>query len=191
MFFGDSYTFGIGVNDDETLPNVFSILSGMRVLNFGVRGYGPHHMLRLLERDVPKKITSSFPRLIVYTAIEDHIARAAGRAAWDQNGPLYEIQNGHVHYVGSFSENKVACDPYAIRRSVVEKLLQHSRIWQAYTGFNSPRCSTSDANTLKRDRMRLVEIVKAANLIAHQRYDSPLRRDLVGCRRNMIPLDKT
>ena len=61
----------------------------MRVLNFGVAGYGPHQMLRLLERDIPKKITSSFPRLMVYTFIEDHIARAAGRGAWDKNGPLY------------------------------------------------------------------------------------------------------
>ena len=84
MFFGDSFTFGEGVNDEDTLPNAFSIVSGMRVLNFGINGYGPHHMLRLLELDVPKKITSSFPRLMVYTAIEDHIARAAGRGAWDQ-----------------------------------------------------------------------------------------------------------
>jgi hypothetical protein len=168
MFFGDSFTFGVGVNDDETLPNAFSILSGMRVLNFGVAGYGPHQMLRLLERDVPKEFTSSFPRLMVYTFIEDHIARAAGRGAWDKNGPLYEIQNGDVHYVGSFSENKVVCDPKR-----VEKLLRHSRIWQAYTGINSEHCSTSDANTLKRDRMRVIEIVKAANVIAHQRYGSP------------------
>src|SRR5262249_8155860 len=97
MFFGDSFTFGEGVSNDETLPNAFSILSGMRVLNFGQIGYGPHHILRLLELDVPKKIITSAPRLMVYTAIEDHIGRAAGRAAWDRNGPLYEVQNGHVH----------------------------------------------------------------------------------------------
>ena len=80
MFFGDSFTFGDGVNDEDTLPNAFSIVSGMRVLNFGLYGYGPHHMLRLLELDVPKKITSSFPHLMVYTAIKDHIRRAAGHA---------------------------------------------------------------------------------------------------------------
>src|SRR5262249_47552580 len=150
-FFGDSFTFGDGVNDDETLPNVFSILSGMRVLNFGVGGYGPHHILRLLERDIPKKITSSNACLMVYTAVGEHIRRAAGRASWDQNGPLYEIQNGHLHYVGSFLQNKVACDPYAIRRSVVEKLLQQSRIWRAYTGFDLRLCTTSDADILKTD----------------------------------------
>ena len=45
---------------------------------------------------------------------------------WDKNGPLYEIQNGRAHYVGSFSEHDMACDPDAIRRSVIEKLLRHS-----------------------------------------------------------------
>ena len=35
-------------------------------------------------------------------------------------------------------------------------------------------CSTSDANTLKGDRLRFVEILKAANVIAHQKYDSSL-----------------
>src|SRR5436305_1597582 len=170
MFFGDSFTFGAGVNDDETLPNAFSILSGMRILNFGVPGYGPHHMLRLLERDIPKKITSSFPRLMIYTAIASHIARAAGRAGWGQDGPLYEIQNGTLHYVGSFRENKIVCDPRP--RSVIEKLLQYSRVLRAYN--TAGYCSTSDANTLKGDRLRFVEILKAANVIAHQKYDSSL-----------------
>jgi hypothetical protein len=173
MFFGDSFTFGVGVNDEDTLPNSFSIVSRMRVLNFALDGYGPHHMLRLLELDVPKKITASFPRLMVYTAIENHIRRAAGRAEWDKNGPLYEIQNGHAHYTGSFGEHDLACDPDTIRRSVIEKLLRHSRIWQAYVGRD--RClAPNDQDTLIRDRMKFLEIVKAANIIALQKYQSCL-----------------
>src|SRR5262249_36129578 len=49
-----------------------------------------------------------------------------------------------------------------------------SRIWRAYTGFDLRLCTTSDADILKTDRMRFTEIVKAANVIAHQKYDCPL-----------------
>jgi hypothetical protein len=175
MFFGDSFTFGDGVNDEDTLPNAFSIVSGMRVLNFGLSGYGPHHMLRLLELGIPKENTSSLPHLMVYTALEDHIRRAAGHLGFDKNGPLYEVKNGSAHYVGSFSEHNMACVPNVPRVSVVERLLNHSEIWQAYTRINLNDCSESnDQDTLRRDRTRFLEIVKAANVIAQQQYQSRL-----------------
>jgi hypothetical protein len=174
MFFGDSYTFGEGVNDDETLPNAFSIVSGMRVLNFGLNGYGPHQMLRLLELDIPKKIESSFPHLMVYTAITNHIQRAAGRAEWDHDGPLYEIENGRAQYVGPFSEHNLTCDSFSIKNSVIEKLLKHSRIWQACIGSTNHCSAPKDLNTLTRDRTRFLEIVKAANIIAREKYQSRL-----------------
>jgi hypothetical protein len=171
MFFGDSFTFGEGVNDEDTLPNAFSILSGMRVLNFGIGGYGPHQMLRLLELDVPRKVTADFPYLMVYTALEYHIGRAAGLSEWDKNGPLYEVENEHACYVGSFSEHNVACVSFA--RPIIDKLLVHSRIWQAETRTGQCR-APSDKDALKRDRMRFLEIVKAANVIAQQKYHSRL-----------------
>ena len=51
LFFGGSFTFGTGVEDDEALPYVAGILSEgkYRVYNFGYRGYGPHQMLAALE----------------------------------------------------------------------------------------------------------------------------------------------
>jgi hypothetical protein len=169
MFFGDSFTFGDGVNDDETLPNAFSILSGMRAANFGLSGWGPHQMLRLLELDIPKKTESGSPSLMVYTAIDDHISRAAGHVAWDPNGPLYAIQNGQARYVGSFSENNMTCRPLIVRSSVIEKLLLESRIWRAYIGFDADHCPAAPGDLLS-DRTRFLEIVKAANLIAQRKY---------------------
>ena len=163
MFFGDSFTFGDGVSDEETLPNAFSILSGMRVVNFGLSGWGPHHMLRLLELDIPKKIELSSPSLMVYTAINDHIRRAAGHAAWDPTGPFYSVQNGQARYAGSFSENHMTCHPL----SVIEKLLLESRIWRAFIDVD--HCPAAPGDAL-RDRTRFLEIVKTANLIAQRKY---------------------
>jgi hypothetical protein len=175
MFFGDSFTFGEGVNDEDTLPNAFSIVSGMRVLNFGVGGYGPHHMLRLLELGDPKKVTSESPYLMVYTALEEHFNRAAGRAVWDKFGPLYEVQNGRAHYVGPFNEHNMGCNPNAIKPSVIGQFLQRSGIWRAYILSFSFYCpAPNDPNTVNRDRTRFLEILKSANLIAHQDYHSRL-----------------
>jgi hypothetical protein len=175
MFFGDSFTFGEGVNDEDTLPNAFSIVSGMCALNFGLSGYGPHHMLRLLELDVPKKITLSSPRLMVYIVTGSHIARAAGHATWDRTGPMYEIQNGRAQYVGSFSEHNLTSDPPAIRSSIIEKLLRHSYIWRTYAGHRDyHRPAPDDHDTLTRDRARFLEIIKTADVFARQNYQSRL-----------------
>jgi hypothetical protein len=67
FFFGDSFTFGEGVNDQDTLPQQFSVLSGLRAVNFGVHGYGPHQILRELETARPRIVEPRDPLAIVYT----------------------------------------------------------------------------------------------------------------------------
>ena len=51
VFFGDSFTFGEGLNDADTLPQVFADLLGrkQRVLNLGFSGYGPQQFLAELQ----------------------------------------------------------------------------------------------------------------------------------------------
>src|SRR3984957_9673624 len=48
VFFGCSFTFGEGVNDDQTLPQNFAnqLDRKVRVLNLGFSGYGPQQFLR-------------------------------------------------------------------------------------------------------------------------------------------------
>ena len=51
LFFGCSMTFGLGVNDDETMPfYVAQFASHYHPYNYGVSGYGPHYMLAQLQR---------------------------------------------------------------------------------------------------------------------------------------------
>ena len=54
FFFGDSYVFGEGLSDEETLPwQLQSILPDRMIINFGVGGYGTcQAMLRLEEQKV-------------------------------------------------------------------------------------------------------------------------------------------
>lgn len=93
LFFGCSYTFGEGVNDEETLPSRFEEFdrARRRAINFGFHGYGPHHMLAMLEHGLEAPaVPPSRPEYAVYFALPDHAGRAAGRSSWD-NGPRYEL----------------------------------------------------------------------------------------------------
>jgi hypothetical protein len=120
FFFGDSFTFGEGVSDSNSLPYCYSVLSGRRTRNLGLHGYGPHQMLRALETDRPKLLgIPESPSLVVYIALITHLNRAAGRAEWDPFGPLYEVRNGRAEYAGSFADK---------RENWPGRMLAHSRI---------------------------------------------------------------
>jgi hypothetical protein len=55
LVFGDSFTFGEGVSDDETYAHVLEeLLPGVEVLNFGVHGYGHDQMLLYLEDEAAR-----------------------------------------------------------------------------------------------------------------------------------------
>jgi hypothetical protein len=52
LTFGDSFTFGQGVNDDETWSYILqTLLPESEVLNFGVHGYGHDQMLLYLQEE--------------------------------------------------------------------------------------------------------------------------------------------
>jgi hypothetical protein len=83
LFFGCSFTFGEGVNDNETLPYQFEekARGRFKAFNFGFHGYGPHHILAILENAMERNIVAAHPpRYAVYQAITGHIDRCAGRA---------------------------------------------------------------------------------------------------------------
>ncbi len=109
IFFGDSFTYGEGLNDAETLPYLFESLSGGRVqtYNFGFHGYGPNQMLRIIETGLLDKIVPGRPPMVVfYTALMEHIERAAGRLIWSAGVPRYTLSpGGGVEYAGTFQDD--------------------------------------------------------------------------------------
>jgi len=120
FFFGCSFTFGEGVSDSDSLPYLYSVLSGRRTRNFALHGYGPHQMLRALETDRPKLLgIPESPSLVVYLALMFHLDRAAGRNESDRFGPRYEVKNGQAEYAGSFAGK---------RTNWFGRVLAHSRI---------------------------------------------------------------
>ena len=82
LFFGGSFTFGTGVNDDETMPHRGGVATKgkYRVFNFGYAGYGPHQMLAAIEGGLVDEIVIEPPKYVIYQAIPHHVERAAGLA---------------------------------------------------------------------------------------------------------------
>lgn len=104
VFLGDSFMFGEGLNDAETLPQAFSDLTARanNVLNFGFHGYGPQQGLRMLELDLFDKAIGQRPGLFVFQTAAWHADRAACIPEYTDFGPRYELgSDGKVHYKGA------------------------------------------------------------------------------------------
>jgi len=162
LFMGCSYTFGEGLNDDETLPSHFSKELGYaaNVVNLAFRGYGAHQMLRSLELDLPRPSVHPPVRQLVYTALWPHVIRSAGRAQWDAGGPSYVLTEASVAYAGPFH-----------RRPTVRVLnvLQRSRVFQLVLERTLFRYSVSDEDIEQYGR-----IVERSAQLAREKYGTGL-----------------
>jgi hypothetical protein len=107
LFFGCSMTFGLGVEDDDTLPARYCALAPHCCsLNYGLAGYGPQQMwLQICKQHVLKEFGSR-KGVIVYTFIDDHIFRLIGTPAivseWSYPLPWLALQDGRIEYCGTF-----------------------------------------------------------------------------------------
>jgi hypothetical protein len=96
LFFGCSMTFGLGVNDNETMPFYAALYaSHYQPYNYGVSGYGPNYMLAQLQRGELTKEIPEHQGIAIYTFIDDHIDRAIGEMRhynnWEQHAPFYTL----------------------------------------------------------------------------------------------------
>ncbi|MDQ6867774.1 MAG: SGNH/GDSL hydrolase family protein [Pseudomonadota bacterium] len=106
VFFGDSYTFGEGLNDAETLPQVFADLLGrkQRVLNIAFGGYGPQQFLAELQTGRFDGVIGAQPRLFIFMTGPWHAARTACKCSWGARLPRYALENGQFVFKGDCYE---------------------------------------------------------------------------------------
>lgn len=125
VFIGDSFTFGEGVEDHETLPARFSEQLGWKanVVNVSGIGWGPHHMLRVLETGRLGGVRPPVKH-VIYQAIPHHVARAVGRARWDLDGPSYRISGDSIRFTGPFHGRAGIRALTILRRSDLGRLLE-------------------------------------------------------------------
>ena len=109
LFLGCSFTFGEGLQDDQTLPYQTGEQSGGQyaIYNFSFHGYAPNQMFAAIESGKVQQTVRTPPRYIVYTALPDHIARVAGKIPYGKHNPRYRLQpDGSVQRAGHFDDDE-------------------------------------------------------------------------------------
>jgi hypothetical protein len=119
------------------MPFQVGLKSGRRVLNLGVSGYGPHHMLAALEFGRIAGIVDCEPSHAIYQAVNDHVARATGRRSWDKGTPRYiQSADGSPRFGGNF-------DDMPSEAGAVEGYLRRSQVYRRIFG---PEFRVTDAD---------------------------------------------
>lgn len=108
VFFGDSVTFGIGINDSDTLPQQFSdrLDHKVRVLNLAVGGYGPPQFLRILQDGLFQDLIGPDPQLFVFLTSAWHAERTACKSDWTRPSPRFLLRDGKLSLAGSCADGQ-------------------------------------------------------------------------------------
>lgn len=135
VFFGDSFTFGEGLSDADTLPQQFADALGrkQRVLNLAYPGYGPQHFLAEMQTGRFDSVIGFEPRLFIFqTGAGLHTERTVCKPFWSRRWPRYAIENDQFVFKGACSEGfrrkawewfedmasyRVFIEPYLLKRS--------------------------------------------------------------------------
>ncbi|WOJ89395.1 SGNH/GDSL hydrolase family protein [Methylocapsa polymorpha] len=106
VFFGCSFTFGDGVADSETMPQVFAdaLDRKQRVLNLGFTGYGPQQFLREMETGLFDSVIGPQPTLFIFLTAAWHAERTACKSYWTAHAPLYALENDQIVFKGACNE---------------------------------------------------------------------------------------
>ena len=106
LFLGDSFIFGQGLVDGESLAAQFARLNDgkLHAVNLGVPGYGPNHLVRAFEAGLLDRYVGQQVKAVVTWIIPAHLARVTGDGSWLGSSPRYELENGVPRYTGSFNE---------------------------------------------------------------------------------------
>jgi hypothetical protein len=144
LFFGGSFTFGIGVADHEVTAFLVSSESRGRVRthNFAVGGGGPHNMLAALQSGFVDRSVDCIPTHAVYLMIPGHVSRVARLRAWTANHPAYGLIGGELRFLG------VTEDAYPLRQRVTRKLRAVLRSSEVFTRLGPSQIVTDGDHVL-------------------------------------------
>lgn len=106
LFLGDSFIFGQGLVDDQSLAAQFAKANDykVRTVNLGVPGYGPNHLVRALEAGLLDRYAGQPVKAVVSWIIPAQLARVTGDGSWLGSSPRYELKDGVLRHTGTFNE---------------------------------------------------------------------------------------
>lgn len=129
VVFGCSFAWGEGLEDNETFPWLLGERLGpdYQVFNFGIQGYGSHHMLAWIEHGILRDISQNYDKVLVfYSTIRGHELRSMGYSLWDAYGPWYDFEKGKIVRKGIFADKRSSLRPYT------DAVLGKSQIYRTF-----------------------------------------------------------
>jgi hypothetical protein len=135
LFMGDSFMFGQGLKDDQTLAAQFAKANDFKVrtVNLGAPGNAPNHLVRAFEAGLLDGYVGKPVKAVVVWIIPAQLARVTGDGSWLGSSPRYVLEGGTLRHTGSFNEyrllNPIAGAKYYIgeRFAFVEAIGQQQR----------------------------------------------------------------
>lgn len=121
---GDSFTYGDEVNDEEAWPAQLQRLTGRRVLNGGVTGYGFDQIVLRAEQLVPLHR----PAVVIAGFIENDVVRTEMASMWWRNKPWFTIENDQLELKGVPVPDRAIRLPPRLRHRLNE-VLASSPTW--------------------------------------------------------------
>ena len=128
--FGCSFTYGNGLNDNETLHyHLTQNSTDKYAYNYAIGGSGPHMMLALMENNNFRQEMNPKNGTFIYIHNDFHIPRAnffMNEASWLSTTPIYEKKNDELINLGFFNEVRPwTMRFYSLLRQVYSKLGIH------------------------------------------------------------------
>ncbi len=111
LFIGDSYIFGEGLNDNETLPSRFAQHLGTpaHVVNLGVLGYAPNHLVRAIESGLYDQYVVGKVAAVITWSTSLQMPRVIGDGGWLGSSPRFTLDSaGKLHHTGTFTGHRLS-----------------------------------------------------------------------------------
>ena len=173
---GDSFTFGDGVSDRETWPAQLQRLSGHRVLNGGVSGYGFDQIVLRAE----SLAAAVQPSLIIVGFIADDILRTELKRLWWRDKPWFALERGQLVLNGLPVRNRALSALRPLLRPY-ELLLRHAgpdlQHWLRYHVRVHPRGSGETIGRGLTKRLAALQCSSGARVLVVALYDGRAWQD--------------
>lgn len=143
LYFGGSYVFGEGLDDNETLPWLLSEkFNSLQSYNYAQRGYGPNNMLAMiLEQNFNEQIPNDISEVNAYFfSYKFHAERYLGSIRWvgqiRTNDPYFKMTDGKLRFLGNFANDRPI-------RTFIYWSLYHSKLvrltFRSFENFSSEK----------------------------------------------------
>ena len=163
LFMGDSFIFGEGLSDAETLRAQFAarLHNPAHVVNLGVLGYAPNHLVRALETGLYDAHANGKVAAVFTWISPVQLPRVTGDASWLGSSPRYVIDEaGQLRHTGTFTAHRLR-NPLA------------GLSYLARSHFALVARTAEPALEAERARLFVALIARLRDLV-RARYDAPL-----------------